>query len=330
MRILLTGINGQDSSYLAEYLLELGHNVYGIIRRHSDTLNQQSRLDSIREKITTFYGDMTDATSLENVLAEVKPDYIFNIAAQSHVRISFDIPVYTADVNALGALRLLDAYRRVCPKAKYYQASSSEMFGLSVDKDNYQRETTPMNPTSPYGCAKVFAYNMTRHYRRAYGLHACNGILFNHESPRRGTNFVTQKVVIEAVKIKLGLSDKLELGNMDSYRDWGHSYDYVRAMWLIVNHLQPMDFVVATGETHSVREMCETVFGYLDLDYKDYVVQNPKYMRAEELPYLRGDSTKIRTILGWQPTYTFELLMTEMVDYWLKQFNGHSISNNNV
>ena len=320
-KILITGINGQDASYLAEYLLELGHDVYGTIRRHSDTLNQQSRIGNIRDRITVFYGDMTDASSLESVLSEVMPDYIFNIAAQSHVRISFDIPVYTAETNAIGALKLLDAYRRICPKAKYYQASSSEMFGLSVDPDNFQRESTPMNPTSPYGCAKVFAYNMTRHYRRAYNLHACNGILFNHESPRRGANFVTQKVVMEAVRIKLGLSDKLELGNMDSFRDWGHSYDYVRAMWLIVNHTKPMDFVVATGGTHSVREMCETVFNYLDLDYKDYVTQNPKYMRAEELPYLRGDATKIRTILGWKPTYTFESLMEEMTDYWLRKLN---------
>jgi len=317
MKVLITGINGQDSSYLAEYMLALGHDVYGIIRRHSDTLNQQSRLDNIREKITVFYGDMADASSLEKILQAVVPDYIFNIAAQSHVRISFDIPLYTVDVNALGALRLLDAYRRTCPEAKYYQASSSEMFGLSVDPDNYQRETTPMNPTSPYGCSKVFAYNITRHYRRAYALHACNGILFNHESPRRGTNFVTQKVVIEAVKIKLGLSNKLELGNMDSFRDWGHSYDYVRAMWKIVNHVKADDFVVATGETHSVREMCEVVFGYLDLDYNDYVVQNPKFIRAEELPFLRGDSTKIRTTLGWAPAYTFESLMLEMVDYWM-------------
>jgi len=318
-KVFLTGINGQDCSYLSEYLLSMGHDVYGMIRRHSDTINQQTRIDHIRDKLTVFYGDMTDATSLENVLRDVMPDYIFNIAAQSHVRISFDIPVYTADTNALGALKLLDAYKRICPKAKYYQASSSEMFGLSVDDDNYQREATPMNPTSPYGCAKVFAYNMTRHYRRAYGLHACNGILFNHESPRRGINFVTQKVVKTAVEIKLGLTRGLELGNMDSYRDWGHSYDYVRAMWLIINHIQPMDFVVATGETHSVREMCETVFGYLDLDYRDYIFQNPKYMRPEELPYLRGDSTKIRTILGWQPTYTFQSLMKEMVDYWMNK-----------
>lgn len=320
MRVLLTGINGQDCSYLAEYMLELGHDVYGIIRRHSDTLGQQSRIDHIRDKINVFYGDMTDASSLGCVLEEVKPDYIFNIAAQSHVRVSFDIPVYTADTNALGALKLLDAYRRICPQAKYYQASSSEMFGLSVDPDNFQRESTPMNPTSPYGVAKVFAYNMTRHYRRAYNLHACNGILFNHESPRRGINFVTQKVVKTAVEIKLGITDVLELGNMDSFRDWGHSYDYVRAMWLIINHLHPMDFVVATGETHSVREMCETVFEYLNMDYRDYVTQNPKYMRAEELPYLRGDSTRARTILGWEPTYTFKSLMYEMTDHWLSVF----------
>jgi GDPmannose 4,6-dehydratase len=316
-KVLLTGINGQDCSYLSEYLLDMGHEVYGIIRRHSDALNQQSRIDHIRDRITTFYGDMTDASSLEHVLSQVMPDYIFNIAAQSHVRISFNIPVYTADVNALGSLRLLDAYKRICPKAKYYQASSSEMFGLSVEPDGYQRETTVMNPTSPYGCAKVFAYNMTRHYRRAYGLHACNGILFNHESPRRGINFVTQKVVKTAVEIKLGLTDKLELGNMDSFRDWGHSYDYVRAMWLIINHVEPMDFVVATGETHSVREMCDVVFSYLNLDYKDYTIQNEKYMRAEELPYLRGDSTKIKIILGWEPTYNFEAMMHEMADYWL-------------
>lgn len=320
-KIFITGINGQDGSYLSEYLLELGHDVYGITRRHSDTLGQDSRINHIREKMHISYGDLTDASSLEHLLRDIMPDYIFNIGAQSHVRISFEIPIYTADTNALGALRMLDAYHKICPKAKYYQASSSEMFGLSVDPDGYQRESTSMNPTSPYGCAKVFAYNMTRHYRRAYGLHACNGILFNHESPRRGTNFVTQKVVIEAVKIKLGLSNKLELGNMDSYRDWGHSYDYVRAMWLIINHDSPMDFVVATGETHSVREMCERVFSRLGLDYRDYVIQDSRYMRPEELPYLRGDSTKVKAILGWQPSYTFESLMDEMTDYWLNRLS---------
>lgn len=321
MKVLITGINGQDASYLAEYMLELGHDVYGTIRRHSDSLTQQSRIDDFRNKVTTFYGDMTDATSIEHVLTEVRPDYIFGLAAQSHVRISFDVPVYTCDTNAMGALKLLEAYRRICPQARYYQASSSEMFGLSVDPDGFQRESTPMNPTSPYGVSKVFAYNMTRHYRRSYNLFACNGILFNHEGERRGVNFVTQKVAKTAVEIKLGLTDKLELGNLDSSRDWGNAKDYIRAMWLIVNHIQPMDFVIATGETHSVREMCEFVFSYLDLDYKDYVVQNPKFMRAEELPYLKGDPTKAKTILGWQPTFTFEDTMIEMIESWLKKLN---------
>lgn len=318
MKVFLTGISGQDGSYLAEYLLSLGHEVHGMVRRHSVAENQAYRLDSIKHDITTHYGDLTDQTSIEKLLTEIRPDYIFNLAAQSHVRISFDIPQYTFQTNALGVLNVLEAYRRICPQAKFYQASSSEMFGLSVDDDKCQRETTPMNPTSPYGCAKVAAYNLVRHYRRAYGLHACNGILFNHESPRRGANFVTQKVVHGAVRIKKGLQDKIELGNMDSFRDWGHSYDYVRAMWKIVNHPKAMDFVVATGETHSVREMCEVVFSYLGMDYRDYIVQNPAFLRPEELPYLKGDSTKARTILGWQPTYTFESMMREMVEECLK------------
>jgi GDPmannose 4,6-dehydratase len=214
-------------------------------------------------------------------------------------------------------LNILEAYKRSCPKAKFYQASSSEMFGLEVDADKFQRETTPMNPVSPYGCSKVFGYNITRNYRRAYDLYICNGILFNHESPRRGSNFVTNKVAKAAAKIKLGLQDKLELGNMDSYRDWGHSYDYVRAMHMIMQHHKPDDWVVSTMETHSVREMCKIVFERVDLDMNNYIVQNPAYMRAEELPYLRGDSTKIRTELGWKPKYTFKEMMEEMVDCWL-------------
>ena len=211
---------------------------------------------------------------------------------------------------------MLEVYRTMAPEAKFYQASSSEMFGNSVDDDGAQRLTTPMNPVSPYGCAKVMGYNLVRHYRHAYGLHACNGILFNHESPRRGSNFVTNKVVKTAVQIKKGLTDKLELGNMDSYRDWGHSKDYVRAMHMIVNHKTPDEFIVATGETHSVRELCETVFSKLDMDYRDYVVQNPIYMRPEELKYLKGDSQRTREVLGWAPNYTFSSMLDEMIERW--------------
>ena len=321
-KAFVTGIAGQDGSYIAEYLVELGYEVHGIVRRNSTPEHQESRVDHLDSKITTYYGDLLDQSSLERLLDDIQPDEIYNLGAQSHVRISFDIPQFTVQTNALGVLNMLEAFRRSCPTAKFYQASSSEMFGLSVDDDNAQRETTHMNPVSPYGCSKVFGYNIVRNYRRAYKLHASNGILFNHESPRRGSNFVTSKVVKGAVRIKLGLQDKLELGNMDSYRDWGHSYDYVRAMHLIVQQDTPGDWVVATGETHSVREMCEYVFNRLDLDYKDYVVQNPKYLRPEELPYLRGDSTKIRTELGWEPKYSFEMLMNEMTDEWMSIYEN--------
>ena len=323
-KAFITGINGQDGSYLAEYLLGLGYEVHGTVRRNSTSENQSARLKTAYEsgQLTTHYGDLSDQGSIERLLEEIQPDEIYNIAAQSHVRVSFDVPQYTVQTNSLGVLNILEAYKRTCPSAKFYQASSSEMFGLTVEDDGFQRETSIMNPVSPYGCSKVFGYNIVRHYRRAHNLHAVNGILFNHESPRRGSNFVTNKVVKAACSIKLGLQDKLELGNMDSYRDWGHSKDYVRAMHAILNHDEADDFVVSTMETHSVREMCELVFTYLDLDYKDYVVQNPKFMRPEELPYLKGDSTKIRETLGWNPDYTFEAMMHEMCDHWMDVLQG--------
>lgn len=321
-KAFITGINGQDGSYLAEYLLELGYEVHGTIRRNSVPENQSYRLKSIDDKIHTYYADLLDQTSIERLLSEIKPDEIYNLAAQSHVRISYDVPQFTVQTNAVGVINILEAYKRIVPEAKFYQASSSEMFGLTIDEDGFQRESTVMNPVSPYGCSKVFGYNIVRHYRRAYKLHACNGILFNHESPRRGSNFVTNKVVKEACRIKLGINDKLELGNMDAYRDWGHSKDYVKAMHMIANHSEAGDFVVSTMETHSVREMCEVVFNYLDLDYRDYVVQNPKFLRPEELPYLKGDSTIIRQTLKWKPEYTFEALMYEMCDHWMDVFQG--------
>jgi GDPmannose 4,6-dehydratase len=317
-KAFITGINGQDGSYLTEYLLGLGYEVYGIVRRNSVPEHQQSRIELVRENLHVSYGDLTDTSGLERLLNRIQPDEIYNLAAQSHVRISFDVPQYTTQINALGALNLLEAYRNACPQAKYYQASSSEMFGTSVDDDGYQRETTPMQPTSPYGCAKVFAYNITRNYRKSYNLHSVNGILFNHESPRRGSNFVTNKVVKGAVMIKKGLSKKLELGNIDSFRDWGHSKDYVKAMQLIINHSIPDDFIVATGQTHSVREMTDYVFSKLGLDYKEFVIQNSAYLRPEELPYLRGDSSKLRSTFNWKPEYTFETLMDEMIDFWVE------------
>lgn len=310
---LLTGINGQDGSNLAEYLLSLGYEVHGIVRRNSVSENQESRINHLGDKIKTYYGDLTDAGSLEKIMAEVMPDEIYNLGAQSHVRISFDIPTYTAQANAIGTLNMLEAYRKICPKAKFYQASSSEMFGNSVDEDDFQRETTPMTPVSPYGCSKLFAYSIVKNYRNSYNLHACNGILFNHESPRRGSNFVTTKVVKAAVKIFLGLQKQLVLGNMDSYRDWGHSKDYVKAMHMILNHDTPDEFVVSTGEAHSVRDLCEYVFSSLNMDYNKYVIQDPKFLRPEELKYLRGDCSKLKKTFNWQPEYTFKTLINNMV-----------------
>tara|TARA_R110000765_G_scaffold3713_5_gene11584 strand:+ start:1775 stop:2746 length:972 start_codon:yes stop_codon:yes gene_type:complete len=317
-KALITGIAGQDGSYLTEYLLSLGYEVHGMVRRHSVAENQNFRLHHIMDNpnVTSHYGDLLDYPSLVRIISLVQPDEIYNLGAMSHVRVSFDMPSFTIQTNALGVLNILEVYRTLCPEAKFYQASSSEMFGNSVDEDGVQRLTTPMNPVSPYGCAKVMGYNLVKHYRQAYKLHACNGILFNHESPRRGSNFVTNKVVKTAVEIKKGLTNVLELGNMDSSRDWGHSKDYVRAMHKIINHDVPDEFIVATGKSHTVRQLCETVFNKLDMDYRDYVVQNPKFMRPEELRYLRGDPSKVIETLGWKPEYTFETMLDEMIERW--------------
>jgi len=315
-KALITGINGQDGSYLSELLLEKGYEVHGILKRNSVAENQTARLDGVFNKINLEYADMLDLASLNRVLQQVKPDEIYNLAAQSHVRISFDQPIYTTQVVAIGTLNILESMKLLCPNSRYYQASSSEMFGNSFDDDGYQRETTSMNPTSPYGCAKVYGYNITRNYRHSYNLFASNGILFNHESPRRGSNFVTNKVAKEAVRIKYGLSDKLSLGNLDATRDWGHAKDYVKCMWLMLQHDTPDDFVCSTGISHSVRDLCEYVFGKLDLDYKDYVGVDQKYMRPEELTDLKGDSSKTRRILDWKHEYTFETMLDEMVEHW--------------
>ncbi len=314
---LITGINGQDGSYLAEFLLSKGYIVHGTLKRNSVAENQTTRLYEIYNKIILHYADLNDLSSLVSVIQKVQPDEIYNLAAQSHVKISFEQPIYTCNTTGLGTLNLLEAVKLTKPNTKIYQASSSEMFGNSVDTDGYQRETTPMNPVSPYGCAKVFSYNICRNYRNSYGMFISNGILFNHESPRRGTNFVTNKVCKEAVKIKLGLSNELKLGNLDATRDWGHAKDYVKAMWEILQLDEPDDFVCATGISHSVRDLCEHVFSYLDLDYNYYVKVDERFLRPEELHNLKGDSSKLIETTGWTHDYTFETMLDEMIEYWL-------------
>ena len=309
-RALITGITGQDGSYLAEFLLSQGYEVFGLVRRTS-TLNF-ARIEHIQDKITLISGDMLDQTSLQLALQQCEPQEVYNLAAQSFVQTSWTQPVFTGDVTALGVTRMLDAIRHVNPEIRFYQASSSEMFGKV--REVPQKETTPFYPRSPYGVAKVYGHWITVNYRESYGLHATSGILFNHESPRRGLEFVTRKVTYNVARIKLGMADELRLGNLDARRDWGFAGDYVRAMWLMLQQDEPDDYVVATGETHAVEELVQIAFDYVGLDWHDYVVQDPRFMRPAEVDLLVGDANKAGRVLGWEPQVTFEELIRMMVD----------------
>jgi len=319
-RALITGITGQDGSYLAELLLEKGYEVWGVIRRSSSF--NTARLEHLYSdphesgRLKLRYGDLNDASSLSSILDEARPDEVYNLAAQSHVRVSFDIPEYTAEISAMGAVRLLEAMRRVELKAKFYQASSSELYGKVHEVP--QKETTPFHPRSPYAAAKAYAFYITQNYREAYGMFAVNGILFNHESPRRGETFVTRKITRAATRIKLGLQKKLFLGNLEAKRDWGFAGDYVEAMWRMLQADVPDDFVIATGETYSVRQFLERTFGLLDLDYQEHVEHDPRYDRPAEVDLLLGDPSKAKRVLGWQPRVSFDQLVQMMVDADMK------------
>ena len=318
---LITGINGQDGSYLAEHLINEGYEVHGLIKRNSVSANQTARIQKIFPEIreNLYYGDLLDYSSLFRAFQKSNPDEVYNLAAQSHVRISFDEPIYTLDTIAKGTLNILEVARSSFPKTKIYQASSSEMFGNSIDSDGYQRETTKMKPVSPYACAKLCAYNLAKCYRESYGLFVSNGILFNHESPRRGENFVTNKVVIGAVKIKKGIQEKLALGNLSATRDWGHAKDYTRIMNEIMQLEEPGDFVCATGISHSIEELCQYTFQKLGMNYKDYIVQNPRYMRPNELHDLKGDTSLLKSKMNFNLKYTFESMIDEMIDVAMKE-----------
>ena len=322
-KALITGITGQDGSYLADFLLSKGYEVHGIMRRSSSFNTKRIShipidLHGKNKRFNLHYSDLTDGASINRILRTVKPDEIYNLGAQSHVRISFDIPEYTADVVALGTLRLLDAIREIGIKVKFYQASSSEMFGTAKPPQN---EDTQFHPRSPYACSKVFAYWITKNYREAYDIFAANGILFNHESPRRGENFVTKKITHTVARIKAGLDKKLYLGNLNAVRDWGYAPEYVEAMWLILQQDKPDDFVIATGESHTVREFVEEAFKLVGLDWKKHVEIDPRYYRPSETPVLIGDCRKAKKILKWAPKVKFKKLVRIMLDHDLNEYN---------
>ena len=316
-KALITGITGQDGSYLAELLLGKGHEVHGIIRR-SSSFNTERIEHLYRDphesdaRVRLHYGDLNDSSSLQAILRSVQPDEVYNLAAQSHVRVSFDIPEYTSEITGLGSIRLLEAIRQVGIMPRFYQASSSELYGAAVETP--QRETTPFNPCSPYGCAKAYSFYITKNYREAYGMHASNGLLFNHESPRRGETFVSRKITRAATRIRVGLQDKLYLGNLEAKRDWGFAGDFVEAMWLMLQVDRADDYVIATGEMHSVREFLDLVFSMLDLDWHRYVEIDPRYFRPREVDMLLGDASKARKVLNWRPRVNFLQLARMMVD----------------
>ena len=327
-KALITGITGQDGSYLTELLLEKGYEVHGIVRRASNF--NTDRIDHVyadphdEPKLHLHFGDLSESSVIDKLIREIQPDEVYNLGAMSHVKVSFEVPEYTGNVVGLGVLRLLEAIRNYAPKARFYQASSSEMFGKVIETP--QKETTPFYPRSPYGVAKVYGYWITRNYRDSYDIHASNGILFNHESPRRGETFVTRKITRAVAHIKAGLQDKLYLGNLEAKRDWGYAKEYVEAMWLMLQQDEPDDYVIATNETHSVREFLQVAFDHVSLDWKKYVEIDPRYHRPAEVDLLIGDAAKARERLGWQPTVSFEELIAMMVDADIARHRVHSQS----
>lgn len=324
-RALITGVTGQDGSYLAEFLLAMDYEVYGMVRRTSSLgrgrIDHLTQNPDLRERFHLIYGDLGDASSLAKIIRTIKPDEIYNLGAQSHVRVSFDIPEYSADSVFMGTIRLLEALHEAGWDARFYQASSSEMYGKVVETP--QKETTPFHPRSPYAVAKAAAHHITINYRESYGMFNCCGILFNHESPRRGENFVTRKITRAAAEIKLGRRNRLALGNLDAKRDWGFAGDYVKAMWLMLQHDNPDDYVIATGETHSVREFLDEAFGYLELDWEQYVETDPRFFRPAEVDLLLGDATKAREVLNWKPEVDFRGLVRMMVDADFTALQNH-------